>query len=260
VRLKSRQRIFGAFVACVLLLIPGLLGAAKQGPAIPVPAGFVTDDAGVIGPERKARIIALLTELERRTGVEVAVLTVQSTQPLDDFDYGMEVFDRWKIGKRGKDNGLLFLVVVRDRRVRMITGYGLEGILPDGKIGEITDEEVLPAFHKGRYGLGILRGAWAVARVVANDAHVSLSGTPPPAPKRERPVQIPDYVTFIAVLFFIVMSAIVNALNPYRRRGGWIGGPWMGGGGGFGGGGFGGGGFGGFGGGGSGGGGAGRGW
>jgi len=253
---KRRFALTGAF-ALVLLALSASAGAADVGPPIPTPRGFVTDEAGVIPAEKAGEITALLTELQQKTGAEIAILTIPSTQPLDDFDYATAVFDRWRVGKRGKDNGVLMLVVVRDRKVRIIPGYGLEGILPDGKVGEIIDTAIVPSFREGDYGTGILRGAWAIAQVIAADARVTLTGSPPAAPAPPAQAQPPaGFWIFLAFILLMMLSGFKNAMAPRRRRG-WTGGGW--GGGGFGGGG-GGGGFGGFGGGSHGGGGAGRGW
>ncbi len=253
------------------LALPGVLltgqlasiaGAADVGPPIPAPRGHVTDAAGVIPAEKAAAITALLSELERKTGAEIAILTIPTTQPLDDFDYATAVFDRWRPGKRGQDNGVLVLVAVRDRKVRIITGYGLEGILPDGKVGGIIDTAILASFRAGDYGAGILRGAWALARVIAADAGVTLTGPPPPSPASPSQEPPSALLWFFSVCFFVmVIMVLLGGASPRGRRRGRIGwgGPAGGWGGGFGGGG-GGGGFGGFGGGGHGGGGAGRGW
>lgn len=244
--------------ALLVFLLASAAGAADVGPPIPAPRGFVTDNAGVIPPDKDREIAALLGELQEKTGAEIAILTIPSTQPLDDFDYATAVFDRWKVGRRGKDNGVLMLVAVRDRKVRIITGYGLEGILPDGKVGEIIDTAIVPSFREGDQGAGILRGAWALAQVIAADAGVTLTGSPPAAPAPPAKEQPPEQLwIFLAFVLLMILSGFMNAMAPGRRRW-WTGGGYSGGwGGGFGGGG---GGFGGFGGGSHGGGGAGRGW
>jgi len=248
-------------VLLIALALSASVGAADVGPPILVSRGFVTDEAGVIPAEKAGEITALLTELQQKTGAEIAILAIPSTLPLDDFDYATAVFDRWKVGKRGKDNGVLMLVAVRDRKVRIITGYGVEGILPDGKVGEIIDTAIVPSFREGDYGTGVLRGAWAIAQVIAADARVTLTGSPPAAPAPPAQAQPPaGFWIFLAFVLLMMLSGFMNAMAPGRRRG-WTGGGYTGGwgGGGFGGGG-GGGGFGGFGGGSHGGGGAGRGW
>jgi uncharacterized protein len=231
---------------------------------VPRPAGFTTDLANVLPARTEARITALAEELRAKTGAEIAVLTVDTTAPLDDFTYAMQVADAWKPGRKREDTGIVFLVAVKDRKVRILVGYGLEGILPDGRIGEIIDGDVLPSFRAGRLDEGVLRGVEAVAGRIAAARGVTLTGV---APRGARPAArpLPWKVVVLLLLLFVVFVAVTGLASPRRRRHGFRRGggfPYGGWGGGFGGGGFGGGGggFGGFGGGGFGGGGAGRSW
>ncbi|HWP65328.1 MAG TPA: TPM domain-containing protein, partial [Candidatus Limnocylindria bacterium] len=140
------------------------------GPPIPPLAGPVVDQAGIIDPASRRRITELALDLERRTGAELAVLTMPSVAPLTAFDYGMQVVDAWKLGKKDRDDGLLLLVVLEPREVRMFTGYGLEGTLPDGRVGAILDEWVVPHFKRGAYGDGIYAGLAAAAAAITGDA------------------------------------------------------------------------------------------
>jgi uncharacterized protein len=246
----------GLAAAALAALVLPLLAAE---PSVPRPEGFVTDRAGVIPPATAARITALAEELREKTGAEIAVVTVPSTAPLDDFTYAMRIADAWKPGRKGEDTGVVFLVAVQDRKLRILVGYGLEGILPDGLIGEIEDREVVPAFRAGRLDEGIWRGVAELARRIAAARGVSLGGAPgppPSAPAGPLPV-LPAIVVLAAVLILLALVLYAGGGPPgvYGRRGGFS--PFGFGGGGFGGGG---GGFGGFGGGSFGGGGAGRSW
>ncbi len=232
-------------------------------PGIAPPTGFVNDRAAVLDPATRTKLTQLLDELKQKTGAEIAVLTVDTTAPLDDFTYGMQVADAWKMGKNGEDTGALVLVAVRDRKLRVLVGYGLEGILPDGLIGAIEDREMLPAFRGGDYSTGILRGVAEMARRIADSRGVVLSGAPEPGPRPVRSAAQP--IPLWALLLIAVVLMMLISRGGGRRR--WGRGPMIfpggfGGssGGGFGGFGGGGGGFGGFGGGGFGGGGAGRSW
>ncbi len=271
------------------LLIVGASGPVFGGsPVLPAPAGPVTDLVGVLDDGSRQRLSAIVSDVRRRTGAEFAILVVSTTEPESIEDYSLAIFDRWKIGQSGQDNGLLFLVAVQDRRLRITTGYGLESVLPDGKVGQIRDRDIVPFFRAGRYAEGIIRGTEALAAVVVARAVVPASEhgstvRPRPAARgfgsRKTGVLLAVFV--LLILFSTALSAAdrrgssVGRRFPRRRRG-WL--PWgigggLGGGyggwsagrsggwsgGGFGGG-FGGGGFGGFGGGSSGGGGAGGSW
>jgi uncharacterized protein len=250
-------------LAILAALLLAVAAAAQQ---IPAPQGFVTDTAGVIDAPTEAKIDALALELQQKTGAEIAVLTVDSTEPLDDFTYAMQVADTWKVGKKGDDSGLLVLVAVQDRTVRVVTGYGVEGVLPDGLVGNIQDREMVPEFRAGRMGEGIWRGVAAMAQRIAVDRGATLTGVPAPRQAREpQPVQIPLWVILLVVVLAMIVMAQMNrrgfrggGSGPVIVPGGFGGG--RRGGGDFGGFGGGGGGFGGFGGGGFGGGGAGRSW
>src|SRR5512139_2775992 len=150
-----------------LILVAGFTGRVHgASPALPSPAGPVTDLVGILDQATRQRLAQYLDRVRERTGAEIAVLAVASTAPDTIEDYSIAVFDRWKIGQRGKDNGLLFLVAVQDRRMRITTGYGLEGILPDGKVGEIRDRAIFPFFRAGRFAEGIVRGSEALAAVI----------------------------------------------------------------------------------------------
>lgn len=251
----------------VALILAVAWSVAALGADLPPPQGFVTDRAGVIDPATEQRLTRLLEELQQKTGAEIAVVTVDSTEPLDDFTYAMELAEAWKPGKKGEDTGALMLVAVKDRKIRVVVGYGLEGVLPDGRVGAIQDREMLPEFRAGRMAEGIWRGVAALAAPIAAERGVQLTGMPAarPAAAPRQQQQIPLWVIIMAVVVLMLIVSRGGGPSSRARRG--RGGPMIfpggfggGGGGGFGGFGGGGGGFGGFGGGGFGGGGAGRSW
>ena len=125
---------------------------------IPNASGWVNDFAGVISPEYDQKISAVVSELEEKTGIEIAVATFNSIAPYDEKAYARLVFDKWKPGKKEKDNGILILVAVSQRRWRIETGYGVEGVLPDGLCAEIGRSYMVPYFKSGEYGKGLYEG------------------------------------------------------------------------------------------------------
>jgi uncharacterized protein len=237
--------------------------------AVPQPQGFVSDFAGVLDAGTKARLTGVIRELKEKTGAEIAVVTVRTTKPETAFDYAMAIAEQWKPGSKGKDNGVVFLIATDDRELQIVTGYGVEGPLPDGKVGEIRDRIVVPAFRAGDYARGISDATTTMASIIAADAGVKLTGVPPPV-RRAAPSRGGGFGMLLLVIIIIVVLNMMGrgggGPGMRRRRGGFGGPIILGGGGGFGrGGGFGGGfggdgGFGGFGGGGFGGGGAGGKW
>jgi len=221
---------------------------------VPQPVGWVNDFANAVSQEYRDKLSGLIGELEEKTGTEIAVVTVTSIAPYDERSYARMLFDSWKPGKKGKDNGVLILLAVKERRWRIETGYGVEGILPDGLCGEIGRNYMVPYFKSGNYGEGLYRGVAAVAGIIAKDAGVTLSISTENAALqtkgRASNIDTVIYVIFILMfLLFTYLPMIVRYRKGYYSSGGW-GGGFIGGG--FGGGGFGGGGFGGGGGGGGG--------
>src|SRR5882762_8770758 len=145
---------------------------------IPPTQGFVSDFANVLPPQTRQQLTNMLQELQEKTTAEIAVVTVDSTQPLSPFDYAMKIAETWKPGAKGKDNGVVFLVATKDRKMFIVTGYGVEGILPDGKLGSIQDEYIVPAFRQGDYSKCILNGTKVMASLIAQEYGVALTGVP----------------------------------------------------------------------------------
>lgn len=245
----------------IAFALPVMLWAAPQD--FPQPVGYVNDFAGVIELDAEAQMQALCEELESKTGAELAVVTVRTVGDMDYSEYAIQLFEKWGIGKKGSDNGVMLFLTVGERRVRIDVGYGLEGVLPDITAGRILDEYVMPDLRRGDYSAGLLAGARMIAGVISQSAGQEIGDRPPASLRSTRQRQ---QGSGLGKLLFMLIIFLIFArprwllpfllMNAGRRGGRWDGGF----GGGFGGGGFGGGGFGGFGGGSSGGGGAGRGF
>lgn len=223
--------------------------------AIPEPVGYVNDQADLLDATTRARLEAFLDQLQRKTRVEFAILTVPSVQPETPEQYKVRVFERWGIGAGGTDEGLLMLLVLDERALRFETGYGLEGTLPDGLQSRIFRELMRPKFRENDYAGGIVAGVLEVARRIAAEKQVTLEwdGRELVYDRPERQPPVWALLVILGVVVFVVIVAIAASRGDggrRRRRHGWDDwggfGGWGGGfGGGFGGGGFGGGGFGG---------------
>lgn len=254
-RLERRVAIVAAGI--VLLLQSASFAAAQK---FPEPVGHVNDFADVLDPATERRLESFLRAVAEQYQVEAALLTMRDLGGEDPTDYATRIFETWGIGSAETDRGLLLLDAKQERFVRVEVGYGLEGVLNDGKVGAILDAEVIPHLREGRNDLAYVAGLRALLIPVLEeegksaeelDALLASSGNLyQPPPRSERSPGIP-WPLIALILFFVIFG---------RGRGLWIGGFGGFGGGGFGGGfgGGGGGGFGGFGGGMSGGGGAGR--
>jgi len=256
-----------------LLVVAGALGAAAQ-PAPPVLTAPVNDFANTIDPASAQELERLIRALQTATGDVVTVATVPTFQPYGDIkSYAVKMFENGGagVGQRGKDNGVLVVVAIQDRKVAIEVGYSLEQFITDGFAGQTIRETILPEFRNGSYGAGLVAGVTRIVNRIADGRGVSLQDVPRSAPTHGAPqLQIP-LPLIVFVIFLIIMA---TARRGGRRNRHWGGGPWSGwnsgvgpfgggfggGFGGFGGGRGGGGGFGGFGGGRSGGGGASGGW
>jgi uncharacterized protein len=244
---------------------------------LPQPTDYVSDFAHVLSPEAIARIDTICEQLDHSAAqAQVAVVTVHDLNGDDAADYADQLETKWKMGRKGSDRGVLVLLAVADHKYRIEPGYGLEGILPDGKTGDIG-RAMVPDLRAGDYDGALTQTVGQIARVIADDAKVTLNADlPAPAPR-----VVHHSSPYGGLILFIILIVFFGGFSLLRilfgaslffggwGRGGWgggsgMGGPWMGsggwGGGGFGGGSSGGGGFGGFGGGSFGGGGAGGSW
>jgi uncharacterized protein len=152
-------------------------GLAAEIPA--TPANPVVDLAGIIDDAVETRINRYLKELERKTTAQMAILTVKSLEEQSIEEFSLAVaHDRWKLGQKGKDNGVLLVVALNARKYRIEIGYGLEGVLPDSLVGGIGRQYLVPYFKKRDYSTGIYTATLVIANKIASDAGVKISGMP----------------------------------------------------------------------------------
>jgi uncharacterized protein len=224
--------------------------------SMPTLTDTVNDFAGIVDPPMQKQLDQRIRALREATGDTVVIATVKTIKPYGSIDeYAVKMFenDGRGIGDKSKSNGLLIVVAMQERAVRLEVGYGLEGIVPDGFAGEVRDI-MRQRFRAGNYGEGLLAGTTALINRISEQRGVAVPDVPTEPTRRvaRSRGRVP-----VSTIFWIVLAIIILSRgNRRRRRRYWGGGPWSnwtGGVGGFGGGGFGGGGFGGFGGGGGGG-------
>ena len=277
-RRPVRRMLLARSIAWVLVVAAPAATLSSADQLLQLAERPVNDAAGVIDPENAARLDDLSRALKEATGDVMVIATVPSIEPFGDIrEYAVRLFENngRGIGEKGKDNGLLILLAVKERRVWIEVGYDLEQWITDGFAGETSRDYMVPEFRSGRYGAGLFNGAARIAARIAEGRNVSLPAFNVPVSSRS-PSAPQISVPIILVIFVAIVLLSLGAGGPGRRnrmrRGGWSsgvgpfggvgGGGWSGGGfgGGFGGFGGGGGGFGGFGGGRSGGGGGGAGW
>lgn len=235
-------------------------GSAAAQPLPPELTQPVNDFTGVVDAASARQMDELIRSLQQTTGDVVVVAVVDTYKPYGDIrEYAVKMFENHGrgIGQKGRDNGLLLLVAVKDREARIEVGYELEQFITDGFSGETVRQTIAPYFRRGEYGPGLAAGVSRIIGRIAEGRNVTVSGVKP-EPRRGRTPDTGSGGSVILALFvlFIIINAIAGRLRPRRRWGPWGGGGgwsgWNSGVGPFGGGGFGGG-FGGFGGGGGGG-------
>ena len=257
----------GRLITLLLLLTP--LAFAEKVADLPAPSGYVNDFAGVLSPSTVRSVDDLCLSVDRQAHAQIAVVTIKTLdddQSIEEFATQLE--DKWKVGPKGTDRGILMVLVMQPRRGRIEVGYGLEGILNDAKVGDIG-RAMVPAATEGDYNTAVPLGVSRIAGVIAADAGITLSpivrGQRQQAAAEPQPLSFGQLVLYGGILLIILFvlfrtggSGLIWFLLGSMMGGGFGGGGRRGGdGGGFGGGGGDdGGGFGGFGGGSSGGGGA----
>ena len=143
-----------------------LAGASLMADDLPRPSGKVNDFAKLLKPSQREALEASLRDLERDTSAELAVVTLRDLGGRSVEDYANALFNDWGIGKQGRDNGVLILVAIGERTMRIEVGYGLEGVLPDGLAGAVIRETFAPPFSDGRYADGIAAGTARVVDII----------------------------------------------------------------------------------------------
>jgi uncharacterized protein len=173
-------RGWAPWLFCVLAFLLVLPGAARALDVPPLEGRRVNDRANALSPQMEAQLEAQLEAYERGTGHQLAVLIVSSLEGDSVEEYAVRVFESWKLGKQGKDDGVLMFVAVADRKIRIEVGYGLEGDLPDALVGRIIRDVMAPAFRQGDLAFGISRAVSAIAAATGGQ------GEALPAPRRTR--------------------------------------------------------------------------
>ena len=177
------------------------------------PQGPVSDWAELLSPEQKADLNTRMEALKASNGAELAVVTVKSLQGGEIDDFAHKLFAQWGIGQKGKDNGVLLLIAVEDRKMRIEVGYGMEAVLTDAKTGRIQDEYIVPRFKEGNYAQGLMDGADALLKVMGG------SELPEPAPAENNPIAGVLFLIFFIVIFFLIVRSAIRG-----NRGGGFGG------------------------------------
>jgi len=170
------------------------------------PQGYVSDFAQVIDANSRQQLENYAAAVERATGVQMALVTIPSLQGEPVEDVANTIFRAWGVGKKGKDEGILLLLAIGERRSRLEVGYGLEPILPDGFAGSIL-RAMRPALRQGRYGEALYAAAETIGNTVAESKHVSLNAQLPRRTTSDGGGEFPiGWLFFGGILLLILLS------------------------------------------------------
>ena len=208
---------YGVLLAVVLCIGTGRVSNAQDFPPAPVPAKLVNDFAQILTASQRQNLEQVLVAFDDSTSNQIAVVTLQSVGGYDIAQYAAELAERWGIGRNGRDNGILLLVAVQDRRVSIATGYGLEGAVPDAIAKRIINTDITPAFKQNDYYAGIARGVRSLMLHTRGE-YESIPRDPLPN-SGDRPIGMGT--VFIIILLIFLFFRGRNNRNDNNRRDGW---------------------------------------
>lgn len=201
-------------ITCFLaLIIPLISYAGKFEKSFPEPKGAINDFADVIPEDYERRMEKLSSEVLDQTGTSIVVATFKSIGNEDINDFANRLYEAWGVGKRGEDKGVLIVLALEERKIRIETGYGVEAILPDGLLGEILDTYAVPYLKGGEYGKGLYLTMLAVASVIAKEKGVNLLESKK-VKKLRAPFPLLVLFLIILIFFFFPFSS-----RRIRRKG-----------------------------------------
>ncbi len=244
-----RRQVLNLVAAILIISAPVAVCYGKAD--LPMPRHYVEDYANVINDSDEHSLNGILQELEQKTGAQYIILTVKTTEGVPIQQFSIELTDKWKLGQKGKDNGMLFVLAAADRKYWFNTGYGLEGFITDQYCGQVGREVLVPYLKKGDYGKGIYQANLQIVQRIAKQSGVVLTGMPKlksvPGKLRRRglPCGALPILLLMFLLFgrrgrgmgmFLFLPLMLGGVGGYGRSGSYGGGSFGGGFGGFGGG------------------------
>jgi uncharacterized protein len=191
--------------------------ALAQSLTFPQLTGRVVDDAGILDAATRQKLEKLSADLEAKSTDQLVVVTLKSLQGTSIEDYGYQLGRQWQIGQKDKNNGVLLIVAPSERKVRIETGYGVEGTLTDALGSFIIQQAILPRFRAGDFQGGITRGAEDIVQVLTGDAEEYK--------ERARAANAAPGLSFfemMVIFFFIVVAIMIiaNVMADMRRTSG----------------------------------------
>ncbi|MCX8030419.1 MAG: TPM domain-containing protein [Thermodesulfovibrionales bacterium] len=245
------QRFFFIFIFfCSIFVTSSIYCATPAPPSIP--PGHVVDLANIIKEDIRIQLSSILKDLEHKTSVEVVILTIHSLDGEDIEKFSLKTAEKWRLGKKDKDNGLLITIALKERKYRFEVGYGLEGVLPDSLVGSIGRQYLVPYFKKGDYSTGIYIATTKIVQVILSNQGKDITGSQRKELDYKKGANgkglsyLVNLLFLLFLLIFIKLFFISFRFARHSRKGNWtrgggfggggiggFGGSWGGGGGGF---------------------------
>ena len=206
-----RRKLFYLALLVVVFAVPAIaepISSLK-------PTGYVNDFAGVLSAATENQLNEMCRQVDQKADAQIAVVTIKSTDGEDIFKYSVDLYQKWGIGRKGKDRGALVLLAVQDRKYHITVGYGLEPILPDGKVGGFGREAV-PYLKQGDYDAAVSLLTSRVVNVIAKDAGVEITISQPGRITSNEP-EGGDQWGMLAPVALVILVLIVLFVPPLRR-------------------------------------------
>jgi uncharacterized protein len=215
---KARYSLGKFCMGFILFVLDFFLFAALCiGASYPAYQGYVSDYAHMLSDHGKAQLEQELQAYEQSTTNEIAIITVDNLDDRSIEEYGIGLMDTWKVGKEGKDNGVIFLISKNDRKMRIEVGYGLEGDLTDGDAGAIIRDVVAPRFRENNYEKGILDGTHAIITEIGSGEDGISSGIENNPVRKSTSATVDNFFANFGQFFFFIPAAFIY-LASYMAR------------------------------------------
>ncbi|MDR0978547.1 MAG: TPM domain-containing protein [Lachnospiraceae bacterium] len=211
--LNSKKK-FKTIITLLLFVIVLLFAFPVYGVVTPTSDFYVNDYAGILSDNTKEHIIQKNINLQSQTGAQIVVVTVPNLEGRDIESYSTELFRKFEIGNKTKNNGLLLLLALEEREFRVEVGYGLEGILPDGKTGRFQDEYIIPYLKENKWDEGVLNGFNAFYKEVCSEYGISTEDI------IVNSVKVQDVSPLFNIIVAVIMIIIIFVL--IKTGNGWV--------------------------------------
>lgn len=211
------------FVSFLLLTLFLFLAPPIYANHTPAPNGYVNDFAGILTEQQESSLENTLKDFEQKTTNEIAIVIIKSLNGDSIENFAVKTFEEWRIGKKGKDNGTLFLAAIDDREMRIEVGYGLEPYLTDGEAGEIVRNRIAPEFQKGNYYQGIYLGMEKVMQEIAGESTTTSYQSDWFSKILELDsdllmLLLLPFIVIIAIILLKITTPLLNRIDPHNLQ------------------------------------------